>query len=300
MFLDLSQGININNESYLRCDKKEAVMKRNVITIDRDKCDGCGLCIPNCPEGAIRIINSKACLVSDLFCDGLGACIGRCPQGAITIEQREAMEYSEREVMKNMVKHGSDVITAHLEHLKNHGQNKYYNEAVDFLDEHGIDVQAEKKETAMRHNCPGSNSCRIERLELPEESQQLPSQLRQWPIQFNLISPDAEYFKDSDLLIAADCVAYSLGDFHGKWLKGKTLVIACPKLDLNKEEYMDKLVAFIYKADISSLTIMVMEVPCCGGLLRLAQNAMKKANRKISMKSVVVGIDGNIINEDML
>jgi ferredoxin len=212
-------------------------MKRNIITIDREKCTGCGACIPNCPEGAIQIIDNKARLISDLFCDGLGACLGHCPEGAIAIEQREAGEYSEREVMKNIVKQGPNVIKAHL------------------------------------------------------------SQLRQWPVQMQLISPMAEYFKNSDVVLAADCVAYALGNFHEQWLKGKSIAIACPKLDEKKEAYREKLIALIDKATINTITVMTMEVPCCSGLLRLAEEAASSALRKIPIKSVIVGIEGDIKEE---
>jgi ferredoxin len=274
-------------------------MKRNIITIDREKCTGCGACIPNCPEGAIQIIDNKARLISDLFCDGLGACLGHCPEGAITIEQREAQDYSEREVMKNIIKQGPNVIKAHISHLKDHHQDAYALEAETFLKENGMEIALNKSETSEPCGCPGARARTINKPETENETSDRPqpSQLRQWPIQLHLVAPTAAYFRGADVLLSADCVAYSLGDFHSKWLKGRSIAIACPKLDEGKDVYLEKLIALIDKAAINTLTVMTMEVPCCGGLLRLAQEAVLKASRKIPIKSVVVGIEGAILSE---
>jgi len=270
-------------------------MKRNIITIDREKCTGCGECIPNCPEGAIQIIDQKASLVSDLFCDGLGACLGHCPEGAIGIEEREAGDYNEREVMENIVKQGPNVINAHLTHLKDHHQDAYVKEALDYLNDAGIGIpETGKKAETGACGCPGSGSRTIKRAGMTATLAEQPSRLMQWPVQLRLISPMADYFKGSDLLLTADCVGYAIGDFHEKWLKGKSIAIACPKLDEDKDGYRDKLIALIDKANINTLTVMTMEVPCCSGLLRLAQEAAAHASRKIPIKSVVVGIEGGI------
>ena len=276
-------------------------MIRNIITIDQEKCTGCGLCIPNCPEGAIQIIDNKARLISDLFCDGLGACLGYCPKGAISIEQREAQDYSEREVMKNIVKQGSDVIKAHIAHLKDHHQNAYADEAEKYLRENGMEIAVNAIENLKEPcGCPGSRARTIKKPPTGDDVSPAaqPSQLRQWPIQLHLISPMAEYFKNSDVLLSADCVAYSLGVFHVTWLKGRSIAIACPKLDEGKDAYREKLIALIDTAAINSLTVMTMEVPCCGGLLRLAREAAVKASRKIPIKSVVVGIEGEIVSSE--
>jgi ferredoxin len=275
-------------------------MKRNIITIDSEKCTGCGLCIPNCPEGAIQIIDNKARLISDLFCDGLGACLGHCPEGAITIERREAQDYSEREVMINIVKQGPNVIKAHITHLKDHHQDAYADEAEKYLKENGMEVAVNAIENLKEPcGCPGSRARTIKKPPIGDDGSLAaqPSQLRQWPVQLHLISPMAGYFKNSDVLLSADCVAYSLGDFHAAWLKGRSIAIACPKLDEGKDAYREKLIALIDTATINSLTVMTMEVPCCGGLLRLAQEAAAKASRKIPIKSVVVGIEGTILSE---
>jgi len=271
--------------------------KRKIIKIDLDKCTGCGDCITGCPEGAIQLIDGKARLISDLFCDGLGACIGTCPVEAITIEERQAEEYDEKKVMANIVKQGPNTIKAHLEHLKSHGQKKYLEQALDFLK----DKKIELPKLEVHQGCPGTKM--IDFSDQPEVSSSggdQPSALRQWPVQLHLVSPLAPYFQGKDVLLAADCVAYSLGGFHAKYLSGKSLAIACPKLDSNKDVYMEKLRMLVDEAKINTLTVMIMEVPCCGGLLAIAKEALAKAQRKIPLKCIVVGIKGNIVSQDWI
>lgn len=291
-------------------------MKRKIIRIDEDKCTGCGLCIPNCPEGAIQLIDGKARLVSDLFCDGLGACLGHCPEGAITIEEREAEAYDERRVMENIVKQGTNVIKAHLEHLKGHGQHEYFKQALAVLNEKGIENPL-KKEGGVKMNhqhtmhgphakaehgagCPGAKSMNFagSKADMGEELGKRVSQLTHWPVQLHLMSPTAPQYHGADVLLSADCVAYALGDFHKDYLKGKALAIACPKLDEGQEVYVDKIKTLIDDAKINTLTVMIMEVPCCRGLLNLAQQAAAKAGRKVPIKCVVVGIKGEIQREE--
>jgi NAD-dependent dihydropyrimidine dehydrogenase PreA subunit len=276
-------------------------MVRKIITIDEEKCSGCSLCIPNCPEGAIQMIDGKARLVSDLMCDGLGACLGHCPEGAISIEEREAEAYDERKVMVNIVKAGVNTIKAHLYHLKSHGQTEYYNEAIEYLKENNIPVPKEDNTMQVHTGCPGARSMAFEDKKhdpVTEDTSERPSLLTHWPIQMHLISPNAPHYKNSDLLLAADCVAFSLGDFHKDFLKGKTLTIACPKLDDNQEIYAEKLTALVDQAKINTLTVLIMQVPCCGGLLRLAQSAVAKASRNIPIKAIVISIQGDVLSEE--
>jgi len=278
--------------------------KRKIITIDEEKCNGCGLCIPNCPEGALQIIDCKARLISDLFCDGLGACLGTCPQGAISVEEREAESYDERKVMENVFRQGKNVILAHLGHLKEHGEMKYLNEAIDFLKEKKFEIPEEFLVTEYmktpHEGCPGMKTMEFRDEEEKEEapSGKQPSALRQWPIQLHLVSPTAFYYQGRDVVLAADCVAYALGDFHAGYLKGKSLAIACPKLDTNMDVYVEKIKALVDEAKINTLTVMIMQVPCCRGLLALASQALKSAQRKIPLKLVVVGIQGEILSEE--
>ncbi|MCL5674581.1 MAG: 4Fe-4S binding protein [Candidatus Omnitrophica bacterium] len=280
-------------------------MKRKVIRIDHEKCNGCGLCIPNCPEGALQIIDDKARLVSDLFCDGLGACIGHCPQGAIEIEEREAEPYDERRVMGNIVQQGENVIKAHLEHLLGHNEKELFNQAVSFLKEKNMRNPIDKK---MMHKgmhpsgCPGAQmmDMRKNQEEQTGETGKRNSHLKQWPVQLHLISPSAPYFKNADVLLCADCVAYAAGDFHKDFLKGKSIAVACPKLDEGQEEYIEKITALVDQANINTLTVAIMEVPCCMGLLNLAQQAVSSTKRKIPIKQTIVSISGEIISEEWM
>jgi len=278
-------------------------MKRSIIKIDEAKCTGCGLCIPNCPEGAIQIIDGKARLISDLFCDGLGACIGHCPEGAITVEEREAEPYDECKVMENVVKHGANTIKAHLAHLKEHDQMTYYDQAVDYLNKNNIKIPEKEEKTMEAHafsGCPGSRSMHFKSPATANDNSEAtqPSRLSHWPIQMHLISPMAQQYQGADLLLAADCTAFSMGDFHKHYLNGKALTIACPKLDEGQEIYLEKLKSLIDTAKINTLTVLVMQVPCCSGLLRLAQRAVEEAERKIPIKAIVVSVHGEILKEE--
>ena len=228
-------------------------MLRKIIRIDEEKCTGCGLCIPACPEGALQIIDGKARLISDLFCDGLGACLGPCPVGAITLEERAAAPYDEN---------------AHT-----------------------------------HSGCPGAkmvdlrNKAETEEIGAPVK---VKSQLRQWPIQLHLVNPEAPYYQKADVLLAADCVAFALGSFHNDYLKGRPVAIACPKLDQNQGIYLEKIKSWFEDAEINTLTVMMMQVPCCRGLLNLARTGLEKTERKAPVKYLVVGIDGEILEEEWL
>ncbi|EKD27063.1 MAG: 4Fe-4S ferredoxin iron-sulfur binding protein, partial [uncultured bacterium] len=190
-------------------------MKRKIIKINEEKCNGCGNCIPACPEGAMQVIDGKARLISDLFCDGLGACMGHCPEGAMEVEEREAEAYDEIKVMQNIVKQGNNVIKAHLLHLKDHGDTEHYNEACEYLKENGIVLKEEGKGMSEHKHfggCPGARTMSFDKSKVEADSDEggkRSSQLRQWPIQLHLVSPQAPYFQKSDVLLAADCVAFS-------------------------------------------------------------------------------------------
>jgi NAD-dependent dihydropyrimidine dehydrogenase PreA subunit len=306
-------------------------MLRDILKIDEELCNGCGLCVPTCHEGALQVIDGKVRLVSELMCDGLGACIGHCPEGAITIEKREAEPYNEARVMEQMKDKGKNTIIAHLKHLKDHGETGFVREGVEYLksqrmelgfdlDEvlsevhnHGRSAAAAVTVTAVAHGahnhahghggggCPGSKSMVIEKPGDNGDSSvtgHQPSELRQWPVQMHLVNPNAPYFRGSDLLLAADCVAFSMGGFHSAHLKGKSLSIACPKLDHGMETYVEKLTAMIDIASINTITVMMMEVPCCGGLLQMVHAALAKASRKVPVKKIIVGINGEVIREE--
>jgi len=309
-------------------------MLRKIIQIDEEKCNGCGLCIPNCHEGALQIIDDKARLISDLFCDGLGACLGHCPEGAIEIIEREAEPYNETIVMETIVKQGRNTILAHLEHLRDHNEHEFLKEAVAYIKKHEIDLSpgAETKPSvastvifpnmkeALNHVKPehesscgcGSSKTIDFRIDLDKVNAAsavvstsaavpvapAPSELRQWPVQLHLVNPNASYFQGADVVLAADCVAFAMGDFHERLLKNKSLAIACPKLDTNKEVYIEKLSTMISDSKINTLTVPIMEVPCCGGLIQMAKMAVQQSGRNIPVKKLVVGIKGDILSEE--
>ncbi|MFN2311468.1 MAG: ATP-binding protein [Spirochaetia bacterium] len=303
-------------------------MLREIIEIDEGLCIGCGNCVPNCHQGALQVIDGTCRLISDLFCEGLGACVGHCPTGAMTVEKREAIDYDEFEVMERISAGGPNVIRAHLAHLEQHKQDAYLAQAHAYLEEHDIAVPgaadaAEAPVAAAIHahhtqqggshggshgggGCPGSRARSIGP-SVPETNTSptntttgsgAPSELRQWPIQLHLVPPQAPYFQGADVLLAADCSAFAVGAFHQDFLRGKALAIACPKLDQGQEAYIAKLVSLIDDARINTLTVMIMEVPCCGGLIRMAQQACAAAQRKVPVKQVILSLEGKIIQED--
>lgn len=250
----------------------------------------------------MRVIDGKARLVGDLLCDGLGACLKSCPEDAISVIEREAEPYDEVRVLENIIPQGRNVLEAHLEHLRSHGQSEYLEQALSYLSKHRIAVSAPREISSCQSpaggGCPGSRSQAFVAPQVQaEDGSTRPSQLTHWPIQMHLISPAAPHFRNSDLVIAADCVAFSLGDFHKDYLKGRTLTIACPKLDQGQEAYQDKITALIDQAEVKSIDVMIMQVPCCSGLLRHVVEAAGRAKRRIPVRCVVVGLRGEILRE---
>ena len=274
-------------------------MKRKIIFIDEEKCDGCGNCVPECHEGALQIIDGKARLISDLFCDGLGACLGHCPTGALTIDEREAEPYDEKKVMVYIVGGGANVIKAHLKHLKDHKEFGFLTEAIDYLNDNKIPIPVLEEEVESPScGCSGSHEQVINSTqENIDEPGKRSSHLKQWPIQMHLVSPQAAYYRNSDLLLAADCCGFAYPDFHKDFLIDKSIAIACPKLDSNKQVYLEKLVSMINDAKIKSLTVLIMEVPCCGGLVQLAKQALDFSERNLQLRAVVIGIKGKILKD---
>jgi NAD-dependent dihydropyrimidine dehydrogenase PreA subunit len=287
-------------------------MKRDILKIDEDLCNGCGQCVPNCHEGALQVIDGKVRLVSELMCDGLGACIGHCPEGAITIETREAEPYNETKVMEQMITRGKNTIIAHLKHLKDHGETGYLQEGVNYLKSNRSKLNFDLMEVTHEvHNhgnhqgnggggCPGSRAVVIEKpqTDAPSDTTDQPSALRQWPVQLHLLNPNALYLRGADLLLAADCVAFSMGNFHSRHLKGKSLAIACPKLDHGTDIYIEKLSAMIDIAKVNTITVMMMEVPCCGGLLQMVRNATLTTERKVPVKQMIISLSGEVLAEE--
>jgi len=286
-------------------------MKRIIIKIDEQLCNGCGLCIEGCHEGALQLIDGKASMISELYCDGLGACIGDCPEGAIFLEEREAEPYSELATIQRIALKGEDTILAHINHLIDHNEEEYVKQAIDYIKKNNISLDFSKLKTNTKSienqstfsGCPGSKTVEWDKNRIESQTtstETVPSQLRQWPIQLHLVNPMANHFKEADLLLAADCVPFAVGNFHQEYLKGKSLAIACPKLDSNKEIYVDKLATMIDESKVNTITVMIMEVPCCGGLMKMVKMATEIANRKVPVKEIFVSLKGEILSEEWI
>ncbi|MFH0731668.1 MAG: 4Fe-4S binding protein [Candidatus Omnitrophota bacterium] len=236
--------------------------KRKIINIDESKCNGCGLCVPNCQEGALKIVNGKARLVSEVFCDGLGACLGHCPQGAITIEEREAKAFDEKKVKDHLA--ASKPLECGCPGTK----------VMQFKKAHPVPL------ASLGY---GAGS--------PKQAAQ--SQLNQWPVQIKLVPAHAPYLQDADLLIVGDCVPFAYADFHEELLKGKVLLVGCPKLD-DAEYYKEKVADIFKHNNIKSITCVHMEVPCCFGLINIAKEALGISGKNIPIKEITIGIQGDI------
>ena len=254
-------------------------MKRLIIHIDEEKCNGCGLCVPNCAEGAIQIIDGKAKLVKDEYCDGLGACLGHCPQDALHLIEREAPEFDEE---------------AAMEFVRDLKENKITVEEVLAADE------KKPERPVFGGGCPGSRMRMLNQdhtTPAPEAtgsgdiSFSLKPQLQQWPVQLSLVPIKAPYFQDADLLITADCVPFAYPDYHPKLLKGRKVVIGCPKLD-DLNSYVEKLTAIVRSNDIKSITVAFMEVPCCNGIVYAAEKAVQASGKDLKVTKVRIAIDG--------
>jgi len=232
---------------------------RNIVKIDEEKCNGCGLCVNACAEGAIKIIDGKAKLVSEIYCDGLGACLGHCPEDAITIEKREAEEFDEQATKEYLAK------------------EKNAQAQTDFV-------------------CPGMATKQLKTKSVPEDAAPAgaaPSQLGQWPVQLKLVSPHAPYFANADLLLVADCVPFAMGDFHNRFLKDRSIAVGCPKLD-DVQFYIEKLAAILKANKLNSLTVIHMEVPCCSGLSHIAREAIAQSNVELDFEDVTIDLHGNV------
>lgn len=245
--------------------------KRPVVEIDEGRCDGCGRCIPNCREGAIRIVGGKARLVSDVYCDGLGACLGHCPRDAISIVERDVAAFDPAAAER------------HLE------------------EERAREAAAPRAAPALPCGCPGTavrdlRGAERTRPAAPGGSPARASALRQWPVQLRLLPPDAPFLAGADLLLCADCVAVALPDLHARLLDGRAVAVACPKLD-DTSSYVERVRAIVEAARPRSLTVAVMEVPCCQGLSRIAQEAVAASGQGIKVKRIVIGIDGTVKEE---
>lgn len=250
--------------------------KRKIIEIDREKCNGCGLCTKACAEGALALDNeNKAFLVKEIYCDGLGACLNVCPVDALRIVEKEADDYSAEATYKHVLKTLGEEAAS-----KVHGD------------------ESPKQKAPLLCGCPGSAAKEIKKTNKETNFDNSISQgeLTQWPIQLHLVSAYAPYFNECDLLIAADCVPFTLGSFHKDLLKGKKIAIACPKLD-DTEQYVNKISEILQNNTIYSLTVAIMIVPCCGGLYRIVEKAVEQSKKKMPIKKIVINLEGTIVEK---
>ena len=258
-------------------EKAAARIKRKIVKIDEDKCDGCGLCIMSCAEGALQIIDGKARLVSDKYCDSLGACISECPQDAISIEERQAEPYDEEAVKKHLAVQPPPVPGQSCGFLS--GVHKHF-----------------EVNDALPCGCPSSTIAQFKPIsKVPGDAQtgDLPSLLAHWPVQLTLVPAKAPFLQGADVLLAADCTAFAYGGFHTGFLRDHALLVACPKLD-NYEAHLAKLTEILRQSDIKSLTVLRMEVPCCSGLTRMAMQAILSSDKDIPFKESIIGTRGEI------
>jgi ferredoxin len=245
--------------------------KRKIIEIDEDKCTGCGACVTKCAEGALQIVNGKAKVVNEVFCDGLGACIGDCPEGALKIIQREASGFDPVATSKHL-----------SEHEEVGGEKPIGEEPCGCPSHNPMILTASSTKSGHGHH---------------EARDDLPPKLTNWPVQWRLVTPSMPFFKDRDVLLSADCVPFAFRDFHGKFLAGKPLIIGCPKLD-DQKAYLEKLTDILRDATPKSLEIVIMEVPCCFGLKKLVDEAVRRSGKNVPVRTTVVGIKGNIVRTE--
>lgn len=276
---------------------------RDIISIDEELCDGCGECVPSCVEGALRIIDGKARVVADVLCDGMGACVGECPTGALKVIQRDAPEFDEAAVAaatghgpvpQAATRHAAAVSVAPVRPAQadgGHAMGGCPGSRVQVFDEPTAKpaparprlIPLEDRTPAAGRLAPGPSASG--------------SRLRQWPVQLHLLPPTAPFFRGKDVLLAADCVPVAMADFQGAFLDGRSLAIGCPKLDQHLEFYVEKLTAMVDEGGILSLTVAIMEVPCCSGLVRIAERALAAASRKIPLRLVKIGIRGDLLTD---
>jgi len=248
---------------------KSVKIKRKIIEIDEERCDGCGQCVPSCAEGAIQIIDGKARLVAEKYCDGLGACLGECPQGALSVVEREAEGFDEEAVEKHL--QSKDAIPPSADATLPCG------------------CPSTQLQTFFPTLQPDSSVCSGARS----------SALSHWPVQIRLVPPNAPFLRRADLLVAADCAPVAYPNFHADFLKGKVVVVGCPKFD-DVQGYVMKFADIFRQADIRSVTVLVMEVPCCQGLPAIVERAMKMAGKKVATEKVVISPRVQVLSRDAL
>lgn len=286
-------------------------MKRSLIKINPDRCKACGFCVVGCCEGALKLVDNKVVIVDDRYCDGLGACIRYCTEEALSLETRKAKPYSEEAVLQNLIPKGPEALRAHFKQLIDTRDLEHTEEGLAYLKKHNISLETEDDE-----ELPVEELLRVARQPQPAPPPKpaipagrligvkdgdtvpfQPSELKHFPIKLAFLNPEAGYFRQSHVLLAADCTAFACGGFHGRLLKGKNLAILCPRLETKQETLVRKLVEMFDYAVIESLTTVIMDIPCCEGILKIVEEARGKAKRYIPFKVITLSLNGNTKNE---
>ncbi len=253
-------------------------MKRMIIEIDEQKCNGCGLCTEVCAEAALTLVDGKAKVVRDFLCDGMGACLDVCPVDALHIVEKESEEYDPKRAHAHVAEERGDAAAQKV---------------------HGFEQGKPEPEASMKCGCPGSMMRDLRGPGTPVAAPAIQvasgTALRQWPIQLHLLQPHAPYFQNSDLLVCADCVPFAFSNFHARFLSGKVLIMFCPKLDQDQESYVEKISQIFTLNTIRSVAIVHMEVPCCGGVERIVQSGIQRSGRSVTLKDYTISIQGEII-----
>lgn len=261
--------------------------KRKIIRIDEEKCNGCGLCLPGCPEGALQVVEGKVRLVKESYCDGLGACLGHCPQDALQIEERDSDEYDAYGVLAHLEARSPDLAERHREHLRAHGMGGQ-----------------ERDENTPAAVCPSVQEyCRgVEgeggKTEQAGESGSF-SSLGHWPVKLHLLPPAAKFLKNADLVLVADCVPFAYGNMHNDFIKGRAVAAGCPKFD-DAPAYEEKIEHILESSNIKSITVVYMEVPCCNGFVRIVRDALESGGKDIPLEAVMIGIKGNVLKKEVI
>jgi len=270
-------------------------MLRKIVRIDEAKCDGCGECVPSCAEGAIAVVNGKARLVGEVLCDGLGACLGECAQGAIAVVERDAAAFDEEVVREHLARSRPFASAG-----RPSGPAPAHAPPPAAPPRPRLSVLSSQPAPGDGGGCPGSRPMTLQRSPSASSTAAAPasvqSRLGQWPVQLHLVPVRAPFFQGADLLVAADCVPFAYARFHDDFLDGRAVVVGCPKLD-DVAPYAEKLAAIVALGGVKSVTVVRMEVPCCGGISRLARDAIAASGRDVPFRDVVVGADGRLRGE---
>src|SRR4030042_842588 len=253
--------------------------KRKIIKIDEELCDGCGNCIPGCPEQALQLVDTplgkKARLVKEIYCDGLGACLGACPTGALEVIEREADPYDDEATIERIKEVAPAMLEEHVEHMREHAR--------------------EKKHARPVCGCSSAKTMQWDKKQGSSKKVSIESELRQWPVQIHLVSPNAPYFKNVNIAIIADCVPFSYADLHRDFIRDHAIVVGCPKLD-DAEAYIEKIAQIIVNNHPKSIEVVHMEVQCCSGMIHIAEEAIKRSEIKIPLKTPKISIKGKLMN----